>query len=116
MELRGNVKYERKIFSYRSLSSSIGGVSIYIYRYSKFLEKQGEEVEFIDFDKMGRLEKFKFLMRYCLISPQKHTFHLNEFNTLTMIALLLRPFQCRIILQNHSIRILDNFRNIKNND
>lgn len=62
---------------------------------------------------MGRLEKFKFLMRYCLISPQKHTFHLNEFNTLTMIALLLRPFQCRIILQNHSIRILDTFRNMK---
>ncbi|KMN75005.1 MULTISPECIES: glycosyltransferase family 4 protein [Bacillus cereus group] len=91
----------------------LGGVSIYIYRYSKFLEKQGEEVEFIDFDKMGRLEKFEFLMRYCLISPQKHTFHLNEFNTLTMIALLLRPFQCRIILQNHSIRILDTFRNMK---
>lgn len=91
----------------------LGGVSIYIYRYSKVLETQGEEVEFIDFNKMSKLEKLKFLFYYCAISPQKHTFHLNEFNTLTMCALLLRPFQCKIILQNHSIRILDTFSKIK---
>jgi glycosyltransferase involved in cell wall biosynthesis len=91
----------------------LGGVSVYIYRYSKILEKQGKKVEFIDFDKMNVLKKWKFLILNCIISPQKHTFHLNGFTMLTMIALILRPFKCEIILQNHSIRVLDTFSRLK---
>jgi glycosyltransferase involved in cell wall biosynthesis len=91
----------------------LGGVSVYIYRYGKLLKDQGIEVEFIDFNKMSSFKKLKFLIFNCILSKAKHTFHLNGFTMIIMLALILRPFNCEIILQNHSIRILDTFNYLK---
>lgn len=91
----------------------LGGVSVYIYRSKKRLESMGVEAEVIDFSRMSRYEKIKFLLITSFLSPSYHTFHLDGFKFPLMLMLIFRPFKSHIILHHHSIRRLDNLSRIQ---
>lgn len=84
----------------------LGGVSVFISRYSTILKRQGFEVEHIDFEKkqiVGKLLSYLKLFFW----PHNATYHLNRFANKLAVLLLLRPFRSRIILHNHSCRYFE---------
>lgn len=84
----------------------LGGVSVFIYRYAKILKKQGYDVEHFDFSRKTRISRLLFYLKL-LLWPRKAVFHLDKFTNKLAIILLLRPFQSKIILHNHSCRYFE---------
>lgn len=85
----------------------LGGVSVYIYRYKKKLEKDGCDVEVIN---TSSLSKVKRLVKYfCLaLIPWKIDIQLNTYDYIAMVAMLLRPFSTHSSFYNHGYNTVEN--------
>jgi glycosyltransferase involved in cell wall biosynthesis len=90
----------------------LGGVSVFIYRYSKLLITQGYEVQFLDWEKNNWLQKIGWLFKI-VFNPQNITFHVNGFLIFILLFLLLRPFKKKVIFTDHSFRGIDQLHGIK---
>jgi glycosyltransferase involved in cell wall biosynthesis len=90
----------------------LGGVSVFIYRYSKVLKSQGCDVQLLDWEKLNWLQKIGWLLNI-IFNPQKTTFHVNGFLFYILFCLLLRPFQKKIIFIDHSFRGIDQLSGVK---
>ena len=90
----------------------LGGVSVFIYRYAKILNKRGYDVCHFDRSKMSILNKL-YYYTCIIIDMQKCIYHLNGPDFMMMLLLLVRPFPIRIIYHDHSGRILENFSWVK---
>jgi glycosyltransferase involved in cell wall biosynthesis len=90
----------------------LGGISVFIYRYSKILSSQGQEIAIIDFSKANKFRKVLLIMKIMLY-PGMNTFHLNELSSSAMFGLILRSIKSRIIWHDHSGRALNSLSKIK---
>ena len=90
----------------------LGGVSVYVYRFSKLLESQGHRVEIVDLSRLTRLQKVYTLLRLTL-SPHKAIFYLNGLYIYIMLALVLRPFPGISIFHDHSGRSVEDINGFR---
>lgn len=94
------------------LPPKIGGISVFIYRYTKILQQKGYVVVNIDRTKMSTIQKFYFYIQI-LLYPSKNIFHLNGPEFLIMFLLLVRLFPSKIIYNDHSGRIVEKFSGLR---
>lgn len=90
----------------------LGGVSVYVYRFSKLLKSQGHRVIIIDLPKNGRLQKILILLRLAL-SLESAVFYLNGLHYYVMFMLTLRPFPGYVVFHDHSGRAIEDIHGIK---
>lgn len=90
----------------------LGGVSVFIYRYSKLLKSEGHEVTHLDWLKLNLIQKAVWLIRIVL-NPKRTIFHVNGLLFYIIFFLILRPFPKRIIWVDHSFRGLEQYKGIK---
>ena len=90
----------------------LGGVSVYVYRFSKLLKSQGQRVEVIDLSKYSRHRKILILLKLAL-SPERAIFYLNGLNFYVMLVLALRPFSGNIVFHDHSGRAVEDIHGIE---
>jgi glycosyltransferase involved in cell wall biosynthesis len=89
-----------------------GGVSVYVYRYTKILKTQGYDVENIDFSKETKIDKVLKLLKL-FFWPNRAIFHLNDFNFYVITVLILRVFGSKLIFTDHSYRKLEHLGIVK---
>lgn len=90
----------------------LGGVSVYIYRFSKMLRQEGNNVEVLDLSKRCKILRLIYLLKL-MLTPEKTVFHLHCVDFYSMAALLLRPFGKRVIFHDHSWRFYDKLSRFK---
>ena len=90
----------------------LGGVSVFIYRFTKFLKIQSSNVTVIDFGKKKKIYRLLWLLRFCF-NPKKSTYDLNVIDFYSMLALILRPFPGKIIFRDHSGRLIENLNSLQ---
>ena len=90
----------------------LGGVSVFIYRFSKIIKSQQNEVVVVDFGTKTKFERLIWLLNFS-INPKYADFDLNVIDFYSMLALLLRPFPGRIIFRDHSGRLIENLNIIQ---
>ncbi len=90
----------------------LGGVSVYVYRFSKLLRSQGHKVVIVDLSEYSRLQKVMTLMRLAL-GPEMAVFYLNGLHFHVMLALVLRPFPGYVVFHDHSGRAIEDVYGIK---
>lgn len=85
-----------------------GGVSVYIYRFIRTIDRRRYRVELMDLFKMSRRRRYLAYLKLFLW-PGKAVYHLDTFENKDRLArlLLARPFKSRIILHNYSCRYLE---------
>jgi len=96
-----NMHKKKKYYIVGPYPPPYGGVSVFIYRYSKLLEKQGIDVLNMDFHKCGIFKKILFLLNV-LMNPSDVTYHINSIHFSLLIAIILRIFPCKTIFYAHS--------------
>lgn len=89
-----------------------GGVSVYEYRLSKLLSKQGHDVKIIDFYKYHVPKKILFLL-FIIFNPEKAFFYINSIHISVMVALILRIFPGTILFFDHSGHEIESMPGIK---
>ncbi len=90
----------------------LGGVSVYVYRFSKLLKSQGHSVVIIDLSKNSRLQKVLILLRLAL-TLESAVFYLNGLHFNAMFVLALRPFPGYVVFHDHSGRAIEDIHGIK---
>lgn len=90
----------------------LGGISVYIYRYKRKLESEGESVEVIDTSRMSHAKRMLNMIRLMLI-PENFYIQFNSYDFPMMIAMLMRPFPAKITFYHHGHGILDRVSTLK---
>ena len=90
----------------------LGGVSIYAYRYSKLLRAQGHEVEIVDLSRSTKARRLWKIVKL-VFGPRYAIFYLNGLNFSVMLAMMARPFAGKLILHDHSGRVVETLSAVK---
>ncbi len=84
----------------------LGGISVYVDRFSRRLRDQGVGVRVVDPGKLSTARRLAFAARIAT-NPRPATYHINGFQLSIVLALVLRPFPGRIIFHDHSGRYVE---------
>jgi glycosyltransferase involved in cell wall biosynthesis len=101
-----------KYYLIGSYPPPLGGVSVYVYRFSKLLKSQGHSVVIIDLPKYGKLQKILLLLQLA-VTPESAVFYLNGLNFYVMLVLILRPFPGQVVFHDHSGRAIEDVYGIR---
>lgn len=92
-------------FLVATLPPPVGGVTVFVERRLANLRAGGTRVSVRDWKKMGWVRRLAWLMEI-LGRPGRPVFELHGYETWPMLALLVRPWPCRIVYHLHSARNL----------
>ncbi len=108
----GETKFRKKVYIIGPYPPPYGGVSVYIYRYTKLLREMGFKVKNIDFYKFSNFKKLWFLFSL-VFNPDNITYHVNSIHFSINLAFLLRIFPCEISYYAHSSLGLEELSGIR---
>jgi glycosyltransferase involved in cell wall biosynthesis len=89
------------------LPPPLGGVSIYVQRYSKRLRSHLNVIHG-DLKKLGYIKSLAFLLKM-IWWPKPSVVHINSGNLVVLAMLFLRPFPIYVRVQDHSERKLEKY-------
>jgi len=92
---------KKKVFLIGRYPPPLGGVTVFIRRYSEFLRASGFDVEIFDFKKMSKIKRYLNYAKL-IFWPFQATYHLSEFPGTILRLILFRFFQSEIIVFHHS--------------
>lgn len=84
-----------------TLPPPLGGVSVFIQRRLALLRREGVPCRLVTWTALGYGARLRWLFRVAL-HPSPARFELNGLETMTMLALLLRPFPAHVAYWLHS--------------
>ena len=103
------------------LPPPLGGVTVFVYRYSRLLRQQGYEVVHL-LDRpipcwrwLGPLWRLLFLgpMWRLFWGSSKAMYYVNDYNPYVALALLLRPWRTHIVFHYHAGEMLERYQGWK---
>jgi glycosyltransferase involved in cell wall biosynthesis len=88
------------------LSPPIGGVSIYLERYSEQLDQQQKKHSIYSFNKRSFLYKIISILNI-IFNPKFTTILVNSSNKFVLSFLIFRIFPCKLIYFDHNFRLIE---------